>query len=382
MIQVSATGEDAAVNMQDIRLVWEKIVAGIYDEYLSEEQSYPWIIGFSGGKDSTVLAQAVFEAILSIAPSCRKRAIHIVSNDTLVESPLVAAHLAGAQAVIREAAINWRLPVTVATTIPAPEQTFWVLLIGKGYPSPNQTFRWCTDRLKITPTSQYIREQAAKDGAAIIVLGVRLDESNSRKVSIEKHENLTASNLTSHSNLSNAFIYRPIVHLTTEQIWEIIWRFPPPWGGTHDSLIKLYKDSQGGECPFVTSPEDAPGCDTVSSRFGCWTCTVVEKDKSLQNVVDCGERQYAPLIEFRDWLREIRNDPAWRHVRRRNGMIQFGVGGKHIPGPFTIEARQKILARLLQTQEDFGAALITGEEIDRIKAHWADELLRKGEKRG
>ncbi|WP_084312304.1 DNA phosphorothioation system sulfurtransferase DndC [Desulfobulbus elongatus] len=366
----------------DIGSLWESVVESIREEYLSETQSYPWIIGFSGGKDSTVLAQAVFEALLSIAPSRRTRAIHIVSNDTLVESPLVVAHLVRSQAAIREAATNWRLPVTVVTTTPAPEQTFWVLLIGRGYPSPNQKMRWCTDRLKIAPTSQYIRACVNKDGAAIVILGVRLDESNSRRASILKHENLVQSNLTPHTNLPGAFIYRPIVHLTTDQIWEIIWCFPPPWGGSHEGLIKLYKDSQGGECPFVTSPEDAPGCGTTSSRFGCWACTVVTKDKSLQNVVDAGEQRYSPLIEFRDWLKEIRNDPQWRSVERRNGKIQYSLTGKHIPGPFTIEARHKILARLLQTQEAFGVELISKREVDLIKRLWADELLRKGNRHG
>ncbi len=140
----------------DIHLLWNEVVESIKAEYLSEEQSYPWIVGFSGGKDSTVLAHAIFEALLSLPPSKRKRAVHIVSNDTLVESPLVVAHLERSQAAIREAAVNWGLPVSVATTTPPVDKTFWTLLIGKGYPSPNQTMRWCTDRLKIQPTSQYI----------------------------------------------------------------------------------------------------------------------------------------------------------------------------------------------------------------------------------
>jgi DNA sulfur modification protein DndC len=359
-----------------IRAIYADLVSSVRSEYLATNQDYPWIIGFSGGKDSTVLTQAVFKAILDVAPSKRTRRVHVVSNDTLVESPLVAAHLERSQAVIREATENWRLPITVVTTKPAPEHTFWILLIGKGYPSPNSKMRWCTDRLKIAPTSQYIKRQVAQNGAAILLLGVRLDESTSRRASIVKHANLEGSNLTPHSSLAGAFIYRPIVNLTTDQVWEILWNFPPPWGGSHESLRKLYQKADGGECPFVTGPDDAPACGTSSSRFGCWTCTVVEKDRSLQGFIDAGERQYQPLLNFRDWLREIRNKEEYRKIRRRNGQIQFNTKtGKHIPGPFTITARQMILKRLLAVQETCGSQLISPEEISVIKSVWAKDLL-------
>src|SRR3989338_2974251 len=127
---------------------WSDIVADIKAEYLSEVQRYPWIIGFSGGKDSTLVAQAVLEAILAVKPSARTRDVHVVSNDTLVESPFVITHMNKVQRQIEDAAHNLGLPITVITTNPEKGKTFWSLLIGKGYPSPNQSMRWCTDRLK------------------------------------------------------------------------------------------------------------------------------------------------------------------------------------------------------------------------------------------
>jgi len=366
--------------LDDIYIRWNDIVEAIKQEYLSEEQCYPWIIGFSGGKDSTVVAHAVFEALLSLPPSKRNREVHVVSNDTLVESPLVVAHLVRSQEAIRAAAESWALPVTVATTKPPVDKTFWSLLIGKGYPSPNQTMRWCTDRLKIAPTSQYILDRVSSQGAAIVLLGVRLDESESRRNNINKWKNLHESNLSPHSELAGAFIYRPIVSMTTEDVWEVIGAFPPPWGGSHASLIQLYRDAEGGECPIVLSKAEAPGCGTASSRFGCWTCTVVEKDRSLQGFVDSGNHEYKPLIDFRDWLKEIRNNPTYRSVERRNGQVQFDLTGKHIPGPFTIQARQMILDKLLETQEKYGGdPLISKEEIDLIKSIWAQELAKKSQ---
>ena len=111
---------------------WENIVADIKEEYLTETQRYPWIIGFSGGKDSTLVAQAVIDAMLSVTPSDRTREVHMVSNDTLVESPLVIAHMSMVQKQIEDAAKNLGLPITVVTTHPDMEKTFWSLLIGKG----------------------------------------------------------------------------------------------------------------------------------------------------------------------------------------------------------------------------------------------------------
>ena len=347
---------------------------GIIDEYLSPSQSYPWIVTFSGGKDSTLVAHLVFEALLELPPSLRNRKIYFVSNDTLVESPLVAQHMHRSLKKILDAANILKLPVEGTITKPSLDKTFWTLLIGKGYPSPNRNMRWCTDRLKIEPTSQFIKNTVDENGAAIILLGVRKDESSTRKTSIESHKNIANSNLTPHGSLTNAFVYRPIVDVSTDDVWEFLSLNNPPWGGTHDGLIRLYREAAGGECPIVLSQEEAPGCGTNSSRFGCWTCTVVNKDKSLQGFVDIGKTEFQPLLDFRDWLIEIRNKPEYRQVERRNGTLTI-KGGKHIPGPFTVEARQMILNRLLEVQTIYGSELITQEEIDLIKQIWADDLI-------
>ncbi|MDA8450670.1 DNA phosphorothioation system sulfurtransferase DndC [Acidovorax sp. NCPPB 3859] len=356
---------------------WGDIVQHVKDEYLSTAQSYPWIVGFSGGKDSTVVAHAVFEALQAIPPSQRTRPVHIVSNDTMVESPLVMAHLDEVSSQIQAAVDSLNLPLTVARTRPDPDKTFWVLLIGKGYPSPNQQMRWCTDRLKIQPTSTYIKDNVSKYGAAVVVLGVRRTESIRRMRTVDKYENDRGSNLNPHSSITGAYIFRPIVELTTDDVWEILGSFPAPWGGTHTKLFQLYRDAEGGECPVVLSKDEAPGCGTKNSRFGCWTCTVVEKDKSLQGFVDSGQHAYKPLIAFRDWLVSIRNDRTKRSAIRRNGRLTFDVSGKHIPGPFTIQARQEILDRLLAVQAEFGAQLITGDELDLIHKYWAIDLQQE-----
>ena len=66
------------------------------------------------------------------------------------------------------------------TVVPKLKDTFWVSLIGKGYPSPNRWFRWCTERIKINPTTSYILNTVNKNGQAIIILGSRRAESGNR----------------------------------------------------------------------------------------------------------------------------------------------------------------------------------------------------------
>lgn len=359
---------------------FEDIRQNIAEEYLSETQHYPWIVTFSGGKDSTLVAHLVFDMLLSLPPMLRTRQVFFVSNDTLVESPLVVKHMRQSLAEILRAAEIFRLPVSGEITVPKLQDTFWTLLIGKGYPTPNRSMRWCTDRLKIQPTSGYILQKVNENGKAIIVLGVRKDESVTRKASIENHQNLENTNLTPHSDLKNALVYRPIADLSTDDVWEFLAANDPPWGGTHSDLIKLYREAAGGECPIVLSQEEAPGCGTNSSRFGCWTCTVVNKDRSLQGFVDAGKTEFAPLIEYRDWLVDIRNKPEYRQAERRNGKLTF-KDGKHIPGPFTIKARQEMLVKLLEVQAAFGEELISQDEIDLIKQIWTEDILKQGDRR-
>ncbi|WP_434725558.1 DNA phosphorothioation system sulfurtransferase DndC [Mesorhizobium sp. RIZ17] len=348
------------------------ILSDLKDEYL-QPHDIPWIVGFSGGKDSTLLAQLVCEMLLALPPRQRQRRVHIVANDTLVESPVIAGHLEVVLKRMGEAASPLRLPLTIAKTTPPTEQTFWVNLIGRGYPSPSRIFRWCTDRMKIAPTTQYIRSQVDASGEAILLLGVRRSESTQRARSVERYEN--GQRLNPHNSLQNCFVYKPIVELTTDEVWQTLLQSTPPWGGTHRELVTMYRNAGGGECPLVTDKSEAPSCGTTSSRFGCWTCTVVEKDKSAESFIEAGYGDLEPLLEFRDWLKAIREDGSMRMAARRNGTLNFVGEGRLIPGPFTLEARREILERLLAVQNDVDIPLISADEIEVIRKIWAEDAI-------
>ena len=319
-----------------------------------------------------MVCHLVLDHLLSLPPSERNRSVHIVSNDTLVESPLVIGHVNSVLSEISVAKNAFSLPVEVAVTKPDVNQTFWVNLIGRGYATPNRSFRWCTDRMKIQPTSDFIRKHVSQTGQVILLLGVRRSESAARSGMVAKYD--TGNRLHPHSNLIGCMVFRPIVELDTDDVWEFLSEFDPPWGGSHERLIMLYRDAGGGECPVVTSQDDAPSCGTSSARFGCWTCTVVKKDKSLSGFVESGFEQFTPLLDYRDWLVSIRNDPKRRLARRRNGKFTMGRNGSLVPGPFNLTTRKEMLDRLLELQEKTNMTLISDPEIEHIQTLWVEDV--------
>ena len=356
---------------------FDSIRREIADEYGANHEK-PWIVGFSGGKDSTLVTHLVVEHLLRLPRSERIRAVHIVANDTLVESPLVLGHIKSTQDELRQAAAAFSLPLVVATTEPDADHTFWVNLIGRGYPSPNRSFRWCTDRMKIQPTSRYVRSQTSIAGEVILLLGVRRNESATRAGVVARYDN--GARLNKHNDLEGCLVFRPIVELDTDDVWEFLAENAPPWGGSHQRLVQLYRDAGGGECPVVTSKEDVPSCGTTSSRFGCWTCTVVEKDRSLAGFVEAGFGEFTPLLGFRDWLVSIRNDPERRLARRRDGRITIAANGTFIPGPFNLATRKEILERLFKLQDTTGQSLIRPDEVERIRDLWVQDALASADR--
>ncbi|MBI5383169.1 MAG: phosphoadenosine phosphosulfate reductase family protein, partial [Verrucomicrobia bacterium] len=176
------------------------------DEYL-QPHSKPWIVGFSGGKDSTLLAHLVLECLLAVAPDQRQRRVYLVSNDTLVESPVFQEFVNRILAHIADNIEALRVPVEVVRTHPLVEESFWVNLLGKGYPAPNRTFRWCTDRMKIRPTSRFIRELVTRNGEAILLLGVRRSESAARAANIAKHQAKAEGRLSPHADHKGCWIF-------------------------------------------------------------------------------------------------------------------------------------------------------------------------------
>jgi len=346
----------------------------------------PWVIGFSGGKDSTAVCRLVFETLIELPPLERTKPVFIVSSDTLVETPMVVNLIHDALDKMRIAASKLSLPIQVAQAVtPRIDETFWVNLIGKGYPAPTRQFRWCTERMKIDPTSDFIREKVAAFGEVIVVLGSRIQESASRAQVIRKHR-MEGSRLAKHTSLPHALVFTPIDQWSADDVWEYLFSGPAPWGGDHQALFDLYKGSNGGECPLVIDTT-TPSCG--NSRFGCWVCTVVTKDRAMDGLIETGNTWLTPLRDFRNELYET-TEPALKHkfrsARRRDGSITISIKKgdhgrpiqeKHVLGPYRLEYRKYLLKELLLTQKsifesnpDEAQELITIPELEQIRKQW------------
>lgn len=355
----------------------EELIEEIRYVYKSDDR--PWVIGYSGGKDSTTIVELVYKMLLGLSPEERHKNVYIVSSDTLIENPLIKIYLSKMNELLGKAANRDRLPIKSAMVTPPANNSFWANVIGRGFPTPrmNGTFRWCTDRLKINPSGEYIQKVIDDEGKEVVVLlGVRKAESIARKRRIEGRE-LANRLLNRHETIQDAYVYNPIVELTTDDVWDVLLRCDggrTPWGSDNSELVSLYADADSGECPFAGVQAGGQTQSCGNSRFGCWVCTVVKEDKSLNGFIKSGHRELIPLAEFRSWLMSIRDNEEYREKKRRNGTVYKDKQGNMGFGPFNWKARKLILRRLLETQKTMGYELITLEELKAIDEIWDQEL--------
>ncbi len=166
--------------------------------------------------------------------------------------------------------------------------------------------------------------------------------------------------LNRHPDLPRVRVSNPIEFLTTEEVWAYLLQIPNPWGGDNRSLYQLYAQAGGGECP-IQIDTSTPSCG--NSRFGCWTCTVVERDKASEGLLAAGDERMESLLDFRETLVFYRDPVNEKREEKR-------MNGNDGPGPLHITARRELLSRLLKLQEETGLKLITEEELFLIQKFW------------
>lgn len=358
-----------------------RLAGEVADLYLSD--SIPWVVGYSGGKDSTATLQLVWMALERIPPEQRSKPVHVISTDTLVENPIVSAWVGRSLGRMNDAARRAGLPITSHQLTPAVRDTFWVNLIGRGYPAPRPKFRWCTERLKILPSHRFIKSMVDQHGEAILVLGTRKAESAARAAVMQRYEaGRVRGRLSPNGSLPNSFVYTPIEDWSNDEVWLFLVEYENPWGQANRDLLTMYRGaSADGECPLVVDT-GTPSCG--DSRFGCWVCTLVEKDRSMQAMIrnDDEKKWMLPLLQLRNELdyrlQGDEGDRPLRDFRRSAGHVQL-FHDRPIPGPYRQEARHRWLRRVLEVERhirDCGPAevrdikLITLRELREIRRIW------------
>ena len=371
--------------------------------YISDD--LPWVIGYSGGKDSTATLQLIWTAVARLKKEQRnKKPIYVISTDTLVENPVVSIWVKNSLEAMAEAAERLEVPIKPHRLTPALKDRFWVNLIGRGYPAPRPMFRWCTSRLKISASTKFITEVADKHGEAILVLGSRKAESSARDRVLKKYESSTRDLLSRNadSGLDRVWVYTPVATWTSDDVWEYLMTHDNPWGYDNNALFQMYRGATpDAECPLVVD-KSTPSCG--DSRFGCFVCTMVSEDKSMQAMIQNDDEKswMAPLLSFRNEYLKTEGDRLHREFTRMDGSLTLHyidiVKGKEPPkpservltekgekhavlvhGPYTQKRREEILSALLETQRKVADKapksigkfeLISIEEIEAIRRLW------------
>ncbi|MEH2231723.1 MAG: DNA phosphorothioation system sulfurtransferase DndC [Nostoc sp.] len=349
----------------------------------------PWVVGYSGGKDSTATLQLIWNAIAALPPEKRIKPVHVITTDTLVENPVVSVWVRNSLEQMRVAAKEQGMPIQAHLLYPAVKDTFWVNLIGKGYPAPRNRMRWCTERLKIKPTDSFIREVIQANGEVILVLGTRKAESVKRAITMAKHrESRIRDHINTNPNRPNSLIYLPIEDWRTDEVWIYLNQWQNPWGYSNKDLFTMYRGATAdNECPLVVDTS-TPSCG--DSRFGCWVCTIVNKDKSMEAMIQNDEEKewMQPLLDIRNEL-DIRDDRDKRDFRRIWGEVQLfernldgEISIEPIHGPYTKYWREHWLRQVLEAQtktrctapKNMGKiTLITLEEMSEIRRIWLED---------
>ncbi|MGR5000952.1 DNA phosphorothioation system sulfurtransferase DndC [Vibrio celticus] len=401
---------------------------------LYQKDDIPWVIGYSGGKDSTAILQIVWNAIAELKEEGKSsKPVHVISTDTLVENPIVALWVDRSLKQMQKAVDEQELPIHPHRLTPKTEDRFWVNLIGKGYPAPRYKFRWCTDRLKISPSNTFIQDVVKKNGEAILVLGTRKHESTVRSASMANIENRSDNTrkedgLNVNTQLDRVWVYTPVEDWTNDDVWSFLTQQKNPWGYRNSDLLGMYQGAtDGGECPLVVD-KSTPSCG--DSRFGCYVCTMVGEDKSMAAMIANDEEKewMLPLLALRNEIdindsnknakaNKIARDKHNRDFRRMNGSLTVHISMKEfseqkdladsedmfellaqyedntdfkyenlpadiVRGPYKQAFRESMLRKVLQAQlevRECGPAdvenleLLTLDDLEEIRRIWVDE---------
>lgn len=393
----------------DIDQTFNQIKSHIKELYLKDGNE--WCIGVSFGKDSSMVLTLVWEVLKELPLELRTKKVHVLTSNTGIELPAMNEYLKENIDLVNKQAVCDNLPIKGYLAKPDLNSSYFYQVIGKGNPPVNMSsrFRWCSDRLKIKPIDQVMKRIMKEsfldfntDHDLYLLLGVRDSESIRRRQSIDKHAISKDSLFAKHSVYKNVMTYHPIKFLHADMLWAYFYDLTHlPWGMSINRLFEFYPD-QMMECGIKT---EGQGSSCGGGRNGCVFCTVIKRDKMLEDEIAKGHTRLIPVLKYKMMLAEIRNDVRYREpfrrleIKRVNKALaetdssntlfdevsleeskrheyhsfQRAEDLEYVPGSLTFEARYKLLQKLLFVQEETGYELISTDEINAIIACWQEE---------
>lgn len=277
--------------------------ASIYKVF---EAGRPLYCAYSGGKDSSVVADLSLRAAVRFKAAGGNPIIVVGTSNTLMENPEIYEHYVTELAKMEAFGAAHGLNLQTAIIQPSLASTWQVkVLSGRGIPSFPGGSSDCTSDLKIVPQNKFRKslfKNWSKQGfpAPVTVLGVRREESVGRAARMRERGD---SAIEPVLNKAGDLVLAPIADWTELDVFEHLGNVSNGLSTSYSDFKetdRIYAHSAGSACSIVAMDEHearkSPGC---GARHGCWGCQKAE-DKSLEAMI-----AFDPRYEYARGLNKL-----------------------------------------------------------------------------
>lgn len=313
-----------------------------------------WALAYSGGKDSSAAVTFVVWAIRSGLVTAPE-SLTVLYADTRLELPPLQRTALDLLATLRDQGFRAQV------VLPEIDERFLVYMLGYGVPPASNTFRWCTQQIKVEPMLTALSTLREKHGKLLMLTGVRVGESAARDQRIAVSCSVNGGECGQgwfqvSTPESTADTLAPLLHWRVCHVYD--WLYYDPLG-------------HGYAVPGVA---DVYGEDEV--RTGCVGCPLASRDVALERVIHKSEWSHlTPLLELKPLWRELKK-PQWRKRKTQPERRKDGEYSRNVQrmGPLTMEGREYGLEHVLDIQGRAGVELVNRDEEARIREMWALDM--------
>lgn len=390
-----------SLDFSEIMPLWSKETPKTLDEkersaidVIERHLNSDWFLvaATSFAKDSSCLLYLTLKAMHSLKQkNVKLKTVYAINSDTGFENPEMKCFVDGEIEKLEAYALKHDLPLKVMVGSPNLSNNYIVQIIGgRTIATFPQNDRKCQQMLKANPLNKLKRfiEKDIEQTTGVLkprvclMTGARFDESANRQSRMRERGDNDAYPVWNET--SKQWTLSPIANYTTDDIFETIGRVRSGIEHTYsdfESLMRIYRDSAAGECMVnLYSNGQSKHSSGCGSRQGCWCCTAVKEDSSMNNFLQQDQYAYMkPLNQLREFIVSRHYDWHSRNWLARSiddkGMIAISPNSyssdfclQLLRYALTIDAREQEWANLHQAEPRFQIMSLT--KILAVDALW------------